>query len=79
MIKRDDVRRALVLKKIPVHFRHLFFANEMDGQFKGADVQLTLNDVKRDLAKQPRINAPDALAVQQREHPAHVARPRCSS
>ena len=79
VIKRDDVRRTLMLEEIPVHLRHFSCADQMNGQLEGFDAQLRVEQVKGDLPKQPRINAADALTVQQRERPAHVARPRCSS
>lgn len=55
-----------MLEEIPVHLRHFSCADQMNGQLEGFDAQLRVEQVKGDLPKQPRINAADALTVQQR-------------
>jgi hypothetical protein len=79
VIERDDVGGTFVVEERLVDAGHLGRANEVDGQFKLRDAELSLEDVKGDAAEQGGINPADALAVANRKRPAHLAWPRCSS
>ncbi len=57
MVKRDDVRRAFVPEKLPVHPRHFLGADKSDAQFRFGNFQL-LEQRGYDFFQQPRVDFP---------------------
>ena len=69
VIKGDHIRRPFMLEEVPVHPRHFLRADEMDGEFERANVQLTFERVQGKTPQQPGINRARPLVTSSKDAP----------
>src|SRR5687768_6931578 len=74
VVERNHISRAFVLEKLPVHFGHFFFRDEMKTQFVIRDGEFLAQQMTRNSAEQGNVQRTSALPILENQLGAHVGR-----